>query len=266
MKIIKIGLLALVVVSCNSAKDLNSSASNKVDSIAIFNTKWVITSFEGRDWSTTNMKNQNVYFTLNPVDNRINGFSGCNSFMGNYAIQADNRISFSQLGSTKMACPDVTIDETKMISIFHRAATFTIDNGTLVFKNDAQEPLAKFKKETINEDLISEKYWKLKTLDGKTISMVKNQEKEIYFRLKSDDKSIVGFAGCNTLGGSYNLEQGNRIHFSNMLTTMKACPDVSVEESAFLKIFEVVDHYTISGDVLTLKDVRAKIVAVFEAV
>lgn len=116
------------------------------------------------------------------------------------------------------------------------------------------------------ENPITEKYWKLKILEGKDIIMVDNQDKEIYVMLKTDQNKVIGFAGCNTIAGSYTLEEGNRIRFSNMLTTLKICPDVDVDESEFLKVFELVDNYTIVGDVLRLNVGKRASLAVFEAV
>lgn len=127
-------------------------------------------------------------------------------------------------------------------------------------------PLAIFKKVQKPTDGITEKYWKLKTLEGKEVKMAKNQEREVYFMLKNDDNRVTGFAGCNIIMGTYSLEDGNRIRFSQMATTLMACPDVDFNESEFLKIFELADNYRITGDKLELNVGRRAPLAVFEAV
>ena len=119
-------------------------------------------------------------------------------------------------------------------------------------KNDAQE--------------ITEKYWKLKTLNGKDVTMAENQEREIFFTLKKDENRVNGFAGCNNMTGEFTLEEGNRIRFKGMAVTMKACPDVAVNEAEFLEIFELTDNYTINNDVLSLNVGRRAPLAIFEAV
>lgn len=116
------------------------------------------------------------------------------------------------------------------------------------------------------ENTITEKYWKLNTLEGKKISMAANQEREIFFTLKSEGNKVTGFAGCNSFSGEYTLEEGNRIRFKNMAVTMMACPDVAVNESEFLEVFELADNYTIVNDVLSLNIGRRAPLAVFEAV
>ena len=37
-----------------------------------------------------------------------------------------------------------------------------------------------------------------------------------------------------------------------MLSTLRACPDVNVDESEFLKVFNLTDNYTMVEDKLTL--------------
>lgn len=114
---------------------------------------------------------------------------------------------------------------------------------------------------------ITNKYWKLIKLDGQEVTMAKNQERERYFSLKADKNRIQGFSGCNSFSGEFTLEkEKKRIRFSQLASTMKACPDVDVDESAFLKIFDLTDNYTINNDTLSLNVGRRAPLAVFKAV
>lgn len=273
IKITTFALVAFTIMSCNTGKKSNSESTNHNEDVvnttdiqSIENTKWIITSLEGLDMSDREKNGQIIYFTLNPDGNRVNGFSGCNTFMGTYKLEEGNRISFSQMGSTRMACPDSNINESEILSIFSTADNYTITNGKLSLNKAKRAPLAEFKKAVMENEPIVEKYWKLKTLEGKDIKMSENQEREIFFTLKSQDNRVTGFAGCNTIGGEYTLEKGNRIRFQNMLTTLKACPDVDFNESELLKVFDLADNYTIVDDVLSLNIGRRAPLAVFEAV
>ena len=113
---------------------------------------------------------------------------------------------------------------------------------------------------------IAGKYWKLITLEGQEVQMVENQEREIFFTLNVDDKTVSGFAGCNSIMGEYEIAEGNRIRFTNMGITMMICPDVAVNESEFMEVFELTDNYTIHNDTLSLNVARRAPLAVFEAV
>ena len=96
--------------------------------------------------------------------------------------------------------------------------------------------------------------------------MAKNQERERYFTLKTDQNRVTGFAGCNTFNSTYTLEKGNRIRFSPMAATLKACPDVAVNEQEFFEVFSLADNYTVQNDTLSLNVGRRAPLAIFKAV
>ena len=64
-------------------------------------------------------------------------------------------------------------------------------------------------------------YWKLMTLEGKSIETPAGA-REIHFVLNRESFRIQGFAGCNRLTGSYQLNF-DKIKFSQMAGTMMAC-------------------------------------------
>jgi heat shock protein HslJ len=48
---------------------------------------------------------RDAHLILAAAESRVRGFSGCNNFFGSYHASGD-RLSFSDLGATMMACPD----------------------------------------------------------------------------------------------------------------------------------------------------------------
>lgn len=274
-KITSFTIIALILTGCNAGKKKNmesnetpmeTAAANTSEGDDIQNIRWELTTLEGTDVDGAQESGRTIFLTLNPDGHRVSGYSGCNTFMGTYTLESGNRITFSKLASTRMACPDTAFNESALLNIFETADNYTISGDELFLNKAKRAPLAAFKKAVIQGNPITEKYWKLKTLEGKDVQMAKNQEKEIYFILKTDESRVKGFAGCNTIDGTYTLENGNRIRFSNMLSTLKACPDVNVNESEFLKVFELADNYTIVDDVLSLNVGRRAPLAIFEAV
>lgn len=102
-------------------------------------------------------------------------------------------------------------------------------------------------------------------LEGQKVTMATDQEHEAYFMLKPEDSSVVGHGGCNTINGRYKLLEGNRIQFSNMATTLKACAGVQ-HEAAFFEALHLADNYTTHNDTLWLNKARRAPLAVFQAV
>lgn len=280
LKITTLALIALTIMSCNEGKKSNTTNSVETDKevtqtentnsaeavTTIEDAKWVITKLDGGDMTDREKNGQVIYFILDSKTNRVSGNSGCNTFMGTYKLEDGNRISFSKMASTMMACPDAKINESEILSVFETADNFTITNNTLMLNKAKRAPLAEFKKVEMANNPIAGKYWKLKTLEGQEVVMADNQEREIYFTLKTGENTVTGFAGCNTLSGEFMLEDGNRIRFVNMTTTLKACPDVDVNEVDYLKVFELADNYTVKDDVLSLNVGKRAPLAVFEAV
>lgn len=251
-------------MSCaTTEKQNNTEPQNPQQEVT--NTTWELIELEGKQIDQSQMEGKKIQITLNQADQKIIGFAGCNHFNGSYNLDDGYRLNFSKIASTKMACPKSEINESQFLEILNMTDNFRVQNEKLFLNVGKRAPLAVFRKVDSQEKIV-EKYWKLIKLEGQDIKMADNQEREIYFRLKSDDQTITGFAGCNTMFGEYKLMDGNRIKFSKLGVTMKLCPDVDVNESEFLKIFELADNYTINNDRLSLNVGKRAPLAVFEAV
>lgn len=198
-------------------------------------------------------------------DGKIAGFAGCNRLTGSYSTKNGTQITFSEMGATKMACSKEQMAlEDEVLKMFNTANSFTIDSANLHLNSGSNTPLATFCE--MSSKAIVNKYWKLKTLEGKPVEAAKDNAHDPYFMLRSDG-TISGFAGCNHFNGQYKLTEGDRIRIGeNMAVTMKLCPDSKFDESQFLEVFSLADNYTINGDVLNLNVGRRAPLAVFEAV
>lgn len=261
IRILTLLVTILFLIGCSATK---KTSQETITDSTITGMTWKLTTLEGKAVSTPSNQEKDIHFVLQE-DGKVTGSTGCNTFNGNYTLEKGNRIRFSKMASTRMACPDIPVKESDFLQVFELADNYTVNGNTIMLNVGRRAPLAIFTKSTIQKVVITEKYWKLKTLDGKPITIADNQEKEAYFMLKTGG-NVKGFAGCNMFNGSYILEKGNRIRFKQMLSTMRSCPDIDVDESEFLKIFELADNYTINGDVLMLNVGRRAPLAVFEAV
>lgn len=260
-------LIALAIISlasCKSSKDAMEVAAETMVDIDITNTTWELNTLNGVDVNSVAKTNNKIQFTLHSSSNTITGNTGCNSFNGSYTLEEGNRIKFSKIGTTRKACPSTDIKEKDLMEMFRTIDNYTYSNGNLMLNMGEKVALAVFSNS--DSDNITEKYWKLTTLNGKEVTMSKDQEREIFFMLKTKDQRLTGFGGCNSLIGTYTLEDGNRIKFGSVATTMKMCNELPVSESDFLKVFELADNYTIITDKLSLSVGRRAPLAVFEAV
>lgn len=109
---------------------------------------------------------------------------------------------------------------------------------------------------------ILEKYWKLVEVNGKTVMLSGELRKGPHMILKVMDRRVSGNGSCNGYGGTYHLSAGNKIHFSPIISTKMACSEMEVE-TAFFNVFQSADHYTVSGDSLSLHDSNKRVLARF---
>lgn len=110
---------------------------------------------------------------------------------------------------------------------------------------------------------LTETYWRLSELMGKPINRV-DGKKEVHMILKIDGNRVKGFLGCNSFNGIFTVE-GNRIAFSKMATTMKACIDMS-DEKNLIDVLNKTDNFNINGSILSINKARMAPLAKFEAV
>jgi len=84
------------------------------------------------------------HLILKAEDGRVNGFGGCNGFMGTYELdEATARIRFGQLASTKMACPDLAL-ETAFHEALRSVDNYSFDGDRLSLNRARMAPLARF--------------------------------------------------------------------------------------------------------------------------
>ena len=152
--------------------------------------------------------------------------------------------------------------KTKIITLFAIVTTMVSCNSTKKADSVTDKNATT---EMEMDNVITDKYWKLVTLEGKPVTMTENQEREAFMTIKSNDKKVNGFAGCNNFFGDVTLEKGNRIKFNAIGTTMMACDGETIERN-FLEVLDQADNYTIVGDELSLNVGRRAPLAVFKSV
>ncbi|MCW5518313.1 META domain-containing protein [Aureitalea sp. L0-47] len=82
-------------------------------------------------------------------DKSIKGNTGCNSFFGTYALDL-NVLTFSDIGSTEMACEQPIMDiENNFLQALRETGSFSLQNNVLtLLSKDDQSVLLKAQKET----------------------------------------------------------------------------------------------------------------------
>lgn len=105
---------------------------------------------------------------------------------------------------------------------------------------------------TKNKSLtLTDKYWRLTTLNDLAISKDPTATREMHMILKQEGLKINGNAGCNSFFGTFELKANNGISFGKLGSTMMACKDMQLE-SQFLEALTKANIYSINGNQLSL--------------
>jgi|SRR5690606_7426034 len=103
---------------------------------------WKLIELNGRPiLPGTTMKEP--YIRLNATENRMEATGGCNGMGGTYELQAPNRIQFSHIIRTQMACENLEV-ENELLQVLESADSYHVDADTLQLFKARMAPLAKF--------------------------------------------------------------------------------------------------------------------------
>lgn len=105
---------------------------------------WRLTEVMGNPVTFSEAPGKAAHFMLQPSLSRVSGNGGCNNFFGTYQLSANNRIRFSRMGITQMACSDGMETERSFMEILQRADSYYISGDTLQLNRARMAPLARF--------------------------------------------------------------------------------------------------------------------------
>ena len=179
---------------------------------------------------------------------QVYGNSGCNRLMGSFDVNAKpGQIDLGALGSTRMMCPDMTLEQNVLEALNKVAGYETV--GEDVALNDAEgKPVILLQKREVAEVSVNDLNgaWEIVSVKGNPVGEVEKQPQLVF---NVAEKRVHGNASCNTINGSFTQEEGQAasLRFSQMISTMMACPNMDVE-SSILKALDEVRSFEIKAD------------------
>lgn len=119
LHILYLGLF-LLVVSCGSVKTGESGA-------AALKNEWIL---QDNNVAQAGLNSEPITLIFEAEDaNRITGFAGCNWYGGTFSLN-DDLINFSQVYSTKRACPDLET-ESEFLKLLNDVNRYEIRGNNL---------------------------------------------------------------------------------------------------------------------------------------
>lgn len=105
-------------------------------------------------------------------------------------------------------------------------------------------------KATPQTSVLSDGEWTLQNIKGEPVTGLK---KPITLKITTDDKRVVGYAGCNQYFSSYTLD-GKSISFASAGRTRMFCQDTMETEENFLSVLGNIKSYKLKDNKLLLLD------------
>ena len=219
--------MAVVLLSCGSVK--NTVTVSDLDG------EWDIVEING----IAVVPAPNQFFPsigFNTKDGRVYGNSGCNRLTGTFDLDGKpGQIDLSKLGSTRMMCPDMTLERNVLSALSQVKKYRKLDDGSMALCGSSKRPVVVLKKRNAaTPDALSfglDGRWDVEEVGGKPVPQ--DMETQPFLELDETAKRLHGNAGCNIINGTFELggKEGlsRPLTFGQIISTMMACPDMEVE-------------------------------------
>ncbi len=96
--------------------------------------KWILEELNGKNIAD-NEEFKPATLEIDLDENRAKGNAGCNQFSGNAKLMEANQIGFSQVISTKMACPSLKMETEFLKALSDQSLTYSVTDEKLTLAN-----------------------------------------------------------------------------------------------------------------------------------
>jgi len=183
---------------------------------------------------------------------RVSGFSGCNSYSGNYTASGSSISVSKNLAVTMMACrKTVMLTERAYLAALTTARSYSVKSGALTLMGSRNLRLATF---NVQLQSLAGTTWAVTGYNnGKqaVVSVIAATKLTAAF----DMSNVSGSAGCNNYSGTYATTPP-RISFGPLASTRKYCSTpsgVMDQEAAYLAALATAATYQLQGSTLELR-------------
>lgn len=256
MELIYTCALSALLFGCNSSQtatstepkdfsrtgiDVATTTSNQKTGTSLVEINNLVNQLGG-EWNIINIGNKNVstteraYINIDLSSHRMYGCNGCNVINASLTASADGAVSFSDIISTRMSCPDSQTPERTVMKALEETASFKIYdiNGVnfLYLFNSAGNTLASLRRQSI--DFINGA-WTVKEING-----ISTSSEQVRLVIDTEQLKIHGNTGCNIVNGTIYIdpEKVGAVQFQELISTMKSCPDMQLETELLVALEE----------------------------
>jgi heat shock protein HslJ len=114
-----------------------TACTPKANSIAVEDAEWVLDTLGPAEMPAQIPAGIEITLQLNSADQNAGGSSGCNSYFASYEL-AGSSLTFSEIGSTLMACEEEGVMETEMayLTALGQVSEYAVEEDTLTLTTE----------------------------------------------------------------------------------------------------------------------------------
>ena len=210
-----------------------------MDSAALENRTWRLTAMPGhtlRDGQGPDA------VTVNFDAGRVHGFSGCNQFVGSYAVEGQQLV-LGKLAGTMMACPEPAMAiEQGFMSAFSGTLTIALSGNELSLTPPGDGEALRFKQAAAPQ--LEGVEWEVTGYNNgrqAVVGVALGSRITLMFR----DGMVSGNSGCNQFSGPFVVD-GDALQIQSLRTTRRACePGLMTQEEEFLAALQSATTWTV---------------------
>lgn len=247
---------SLAMVSCGSSK--------QAIPVSALNGDWNIVKVAGKAISPANGKAPFIGFDI--AQGRIYGNSGCNRMMGTFNANSAKSgvLSFGPIAGTRMACPDMSIEQSILNALSEVKSYKTVAGKDLSIAlcNSKGKELVLLEKgangQSATLDMLNGE-WNIEKINGNPLG---KSEKVPFIGFNVAEKRVFGSAGCNSMTGMLEQEEGisNSINLDKLALTMMMCADMEVEQQVLAALNTVKTFNSLPDGKMGLYDANGNLV------
>ncbi len=105
---------------------------------------WLLIQLGGNPIDSVGLT-ETPFLVFLPGEKKIHGKTSCNSFFGHYDLKSPTNLNLSGLGTTKRYCQNMWV-ENQFVQALSSTALFQLEGDLLIFRDPANNEIARFKK------------------------------------------------------------------------------------------------------------------------
>jgi len=125
-------------------ESMNTPNSAPDAPVSLTGTHWRLIELNGKPIPAAKEGQKEIYIELNKPSGMVSGSGGCNRIMGSFTLGEGGRLTFSQMASTRMMCPEGMEVEAALLKVLGEANNYSQQGETLSLNLNRMAPLAKF--------------------------------------------------------------------------------------------------------------------------